>query len=99
MSDGTYAYDYNTADSASGDIKQVISSIETTLDEMDGDMNKLAGGWDSTEHDEYKTIHGRWNKGAHQARTVLAQVRASLDENSNSVVETRQRASNAIAGE
>ena len=99
MTDGTYAYDYNTADSASGDINQVISSIEATLNDMDSDMNKLAAGWDSTEHDEYKTVHTRWNKGAHQARTVLAQVRASLDENSNSVVETRQRASNAIAGE
>lgn len=99
MTDGTYAYDYNTADSASGDIKQVISAIETTLDDMDSDMNKLAAGWEATEHEEYKTVHNRWNQGAHQARTVLAQVRASLDENSNSVVETRQRASNAITGE
>lgn len=99
MSDGTYAYDYNTADAASGDIHQVISSIETTLDEMDGDMHKLAGGWEGTEHEEYRGVHGRWNQGAHQARVVLSQVRAALDENSNSVVETRVRASNAIAGE
>ena len=43
MSEGVYAYDSSTAENVSGDINQVISSIEATLDEMEGDMRKLSG--------------------------------------------------------
>ena len=100
MSEGVYAYDSSTSENVSGDINQVISSIEATLDEMEGDMRKLSGGsWEGGEQEQYAAIHGRWSKSAHQAREVLGQVRASLDENTQSVGETRQRVTQTLAGE
>ena len=44
---------------ASGDIKNVISEIEGTLTDMDGDMNKLGAAWEGSEQEEYQQIHGK----------------------------------------
>ncbi|MDO4686485.1 MAG: WXG100 family type VII secretion target [Corynebacterium sp.] len=98
MNDGIYAYDNSVADSVSGDIRQVIGEIEATLDGMESDLGKLAAGWEGGEHEQYQGIHGRWSNAAEQARGVLAEVQASLNENSQSVIETRGRVINALNG-
>lgn len=98
MNDGIYAYDNAVADTVAGDIRQVIGAIEATLDGMESDLGKLAAGWEGDEYDQYQGIHGRWANAAEQARTVLAEVQLSLDENSQSVVETRGRVVNALNG-
>lgn len=99
MSDGVYAYDSSVAENVSGDINQIASSIESTLGEMDGDMQKLMGSWEGGEQEQYQGIHGKWSSSADQARGVLNQVRAALDENTQSVGETRQRAAQSLQGE
>lgn len=99
MSDGVYAYDSSVAESVSGDINQVISSIESTLGEMEGDMSKLMSAWEGGEQEQYQGIHGKWSSAAEQARGVLSQVRSALDENTQSVGETRQRAAQSLQGE
>ena len=53
MSDGVYAYDNSTAETASGDINQVMMSIEGTLNDMDGELGKLSGGsWEGGEQEQ-----------------------------------------------
>ncbi len=100
MSDDTYAYDASVAETASGDIEQLASGIENTLSEMDGDMRKLAGGaWEGEEQEQYQGIHGKWSSSAEQARGVLNQVRAALDENTQGVAETRQNVAKSLQGD
>lgn len=94
-----YAYSNQDAEAVSNDINQIVSALEATLDEMDGEARKLGSVWEGSEQEEYQGFHGKWSQAAQQSRGVLAQVRASLDENTQSVAETRQRASQAIAGE
>ena len=78
-----FSYNNSDAENASGDIKNVISEIEGTLTDMDGDMNKLGAAWEGSEQEEYQQIHGKW----------------SSSENSSNVSEMRGRASNAISGQ
>ena len=47
-----FSYNNSDAENASGDIKNVISEIEGTLTDMDGDMNKLGAAWEGSEQEE-----------------------------------------------
>lgn len=95
---GVYAYDGSVAENVSSDLNGIMSAIESILSEMDGDMHSLGGSWEGEEQEQYQGVHQKWSGGANKARGVLAQVRASLDENSQSVAGTRQRVAGAIAG-
>ena len=78
MSDGVYAYNTSTAEATSGDINQVMMSMEGTLDQMDSELGKLSGGsWEGGEQEQYAAIHRKWSGNAQQAREVLGQVRAA----------------------
>ncbi|MFC2262220.1 MAG: WXG100 family type VII secretion target [Corynebacterium matruchotii] len=94
-----FSYNNSDAENASGDIKNVISEIEGTLTDMDGDMNKLGAAWEGSEQEEYQQIHGKWSSSAQNMRGILEQIRGALDENSSNVSEMRGRASNAISGQ
>ena len=59
-----FSYNNSDAENASGDIKNVISEIEGTLTDMDGDMNKLGAAWEGSEQEEYQQIHGKWSSSA-----------------------------------
>ena len=89
-----FSYNNSDAENASGDIKNVISEIEGTLTDMDGDMNKLGAAWEGSEQEEYQQIHGKWSSSAQNMRGILEQIRGALDENSSNVSEMRGRASN-----
>ena len=93
-----FSYNNSDAENASGDIKNVISEIEGTLTDMDGDMNKLGAAWEGSEQEEYQQIHGKWSS-AQKRRGIQEQIRGALDENSTNVSEMRGRASNAISGQ
>ncbi|RAV31521.1 WXG100 family type VII secretion target [Corynebacterium heidelbergense] len=91
-----YAYNNSTAESSSGDLNQVMNAIEATLNELDGDVKKLTGSWEGSEQEQYHGIQQKWSGNANHLKEILGQVRASLDENTQSVAETRSRVSNAL---
>lgn len=93
-----YAYDNSVADSSAQDINQIVSALESTLDEIQGDVSTLAGSWEGSEQEQYAGVQKKWAGAATQAKEVLAQVKATLEDNSQSVSETRSRVASAISG-
>ena len=94
-----YAYNNEHAQTAADDLNAVMTSIESTLSEMDSDMQKLAAGWEGSEQEAYRGVHGKWSSAAQNIKSILGQVRSALDENTSAVSETRSRVSQSIAGE
>ncbi|GAA1475505.1 WXG100 family type VII secretion target [Corynebacterium felinum] len=94
-----YAYDNSRAETAAQDLNSVMNQIESTLMEMDGDIQKLAASWDGSEQETYQGVHGKWSKAANNIKTILGQVRASLEENTQGVAETRGRVNSSLFGE
>jgi early secretory antigenic target protein ESAT-6 len=94
----TYAYDASVADSSAQDITQIVSAIESTLEELKADVSKLAGSWEGSEHEQYAGVQQKWASAATQAKDILAQVKSTLEENTQAVSETRSRVSSALSG-
>lgn len=93
-----YAYTHSDAENASENLNTVMSNIESTLSEMGTDLQKLSAGWEGSEQENYRGVHGKWSSAAENLRNILGEVRRTLDENTASVIETRNRASNSISG-
>lgn len=94
----TYAYDASVADSSAQDINQIVSALESTLEELKGDVSKLAGSWEGSEQERYSGVQQKWSAAAMQAKEILGQVKATLEENTQAVAETRSRVSSALTG-
>lgn len=94
----TYAYDASVADSSAQDINQIVSAIESTLEELKGDVSKLTGSWEGSEQEQYSGVSQKWSSAATQAKEILGQVKATLEENTQAVSETRSRVSSALTG-
>ena len=93
-----YAYNNADAEAASGDLTSVMSQIEATLSEMDSDIRKLGASWEGSEQQEYAQVHGKWSAAADNLKGILGQIRSALDDNSQSVAETRNKVTTTIAG-
>lgn len=94
-----YAYDNASAEAAAEELHAVMGAIESTLSEMESDVSKLAAGWDGSEQELYRGVHGKWSAAAENIKGILGQVRASLDENTQAVSETRSRVSGSLSGQ
>lgn len=94
-----YAYNNEHAQAAADDLNNVMNSIENTLSEMESDMQKLAAGWEGSEQEAYRGVHGKWSSAAQNLKSILGQVRSALDENTSAVSEMRSRVSQSIAGQ
>ncbi|WP_257160778.1 WXG100 family type VII secretion target [Corynebacterium cystitidis] len=94
-----YSYKRSVAESASEELNSVMNAIESTLSEMDSDIQKLAGDWEGSEQETYRGIHGKWSSAANNLKSILGQIRGALDENTAAVSETRGRVASSLAGE
>ncbi|MDO4632068.1 MAG: WXG100 family type VII secretion target [Corynebacterium sp.] len=98
MTVSVFAYNNSDADASSDEIKAVVGGLESTLSEMDGDVQKLSSAWEGREQEQYQRIYHRWSSAAENMRNILEQIQCSLDENTASVCEMRSHASRAISG-
>lgn len=94
-----YAYNRQDAEQAADDLNSVMDGIESTLSEMESDIQKLSAGWEGSEQETYRGVHGKWTSAAQNIKSILGQVRSALDENTSAVTETRSRASQSLVGE
>lgn len=94
-----YAYNRQDAEQTADDLNSVMDGIESTLSEMESDIQKLSAGWEGSEQETYRGVHGKWTSAAQNIKSILGQVRSALDENTSAVTETRSRASQSLVGE
>ncbi|WP_342318500.1 WXG100 family type VII secretion target [Corynebacterium mayonis] len=94
-----YSYTRSDAEAAGSDLNSVMNAIESTLSEMDSDIQKLAAGWEGSEQETYRGIHGKWSSAAQNMKSILGQIRSALEENTAAVAETRGRVTGSLAGQ
>ncbi|WP_423897838.1 WXG100 family type VII secretion target [Corynebacterium matruchotii] len=93
-----YAYDSAHAEETISDLNRIMSSIEGTLTEMNGDMRSLKASWEGSEQEEYEQVHHKWSSSAQNIRCILGQMREALAENTHDVAEMRNRVVSNLSG-
>ncbi len=84
MSD-VYSYDSAVARDAEGGLAGTISSLEASLGDLTGFVNRVTANWEGDEQVIYKGIQTKWDGAADQIRQILAQIKVSLGQTTESV--------------
>lgn len=97
MSQSIQSYDDSVAQSAHGEVQQVISGLEGSLDELGGFVNSVKSAWDGDEMDQYASVQANWDKCASSVKQILQQVHQALGSNNESVTAMRGKVKGTLS--
>ena len=68
MANDVFSYDEATAGTAFGNLGSVSSGLQSSLDDLNGFVNRVRANWEGDEMDLYDSIQQRWNSASVTAR-------------------------------
>ncbi|MGA8112387.1 MAG: WXG100 family type VII secretion target [Actinocatenispora sp.] len=95
---GKLLYNHTTIQGACGDIDTFVNSMNTTLDDVEKDFNRLRSNWDSDSARQFDACKKRWNDGARNIASTLLKLKLALSGASDRMNSADQRAKNLFPG-
>jgi WXG100 family type VII secretion target len=98
MANDVFSYDEATAGTAFGNLGSVSSGLQSSLDDLNGFVNRVRANWEGDEMDLYDGIQQRWNSASVTVSGILRSVQQALGDTTASVQEMRGRVRGALQG-
>ncbi|WP_062441122.1 WXG100 family type VII secretion target [Herbidospora daliensis] len=95
MSD-KYSYDSAVAREAEANLAATMSALENNLAELGGFVAGVTANWEGDEQELYRGVQNQWDNAAAQIAGILAQVKTSLGQTTESVETMRGRVRGAL---
>lgn len=70
---------YGSLSTASGDLNAGATAIQSTLDNMDAELQQLRSNWEGDAQEAYLIAKQQWTEGMTGMRDVLAQISTLVD--------------------
>lgn len=96
MATDIYSYDSAVARDAEGGLGSTISALEASLADLGGFVNQVTQNWEGDEQVLYKGIQTKWDGASDQIKQILAQIKTSLGQTTESVDTMRGKVSSAL---
>ncbi|MGL4177391.1 MAG: WXG100 family type VII secretion target [Dermatophilaceae bacterium] len=93
-----YSYDSGVARDAEASLGSTAASLEATLADLSGFVNRVCANWEGDEQVVYRGIQLKWDAAAEEVRGILTQIKAGLGENTASVDSMRSRVRSTLQG-
>ncbi len=91
LGDGTIRVNHAALDQASVDLARQVRQIDARLDQLEGELAPLRGGWTGEARESYDTAKRQWDAAMHDMRTVLDDAGRAVSQ-SNAEYAARDRA-------
>ncbi len=76
-SDDAYAVDLDELDSVIGDLERLERELESTTNDLEGQMVTLHGTWEGEAAVAQREAHREWEAGMEAMREALAEMRSA----------------------
>ena len=96
MAQDVYSYDSAVARDAEGGLQSTISALEASLADLGGYVNQVSSNWEGDEQVVYKGIQTKWDGASDQIKQILAQIKTSLGQTTESVDTMRGKVSQTL---
>jgi WXG100 family type VII secretion target len=80
MTDGTYTLTFSGFDTAIEDARRLAATFQTTLEEMNSNLNNSLATWTGPAQDEYKATYTQVYNAALQMPSALAAVQQTMSQ-------------------
>lgn len=92
------SYDTGVSSQVESDISLITSRLESLMNERNTQvMNALSEFQMDGADQEYQQVETRWKNASAEVRNIIALVRQTLEENSQTAVSTQNKTRSAIA--
>ncbi|GGO89359.1 pore-forming ESAT-6 family protein [Wenjunlia tyrosinilytica] len=91
------SYDTAASSEVQGSLQSVVGQLERVLAERDRAVKAAMADFQADGvSDEYHAKEQRWNRAAHEVRTIIHLVRSTLEKNDGTAQHTLSRAKAAV---
>ena len=94
MDNGLLLVNFNSLTNASGAIGKALKELQSRLDELKSDGDRLAASWDGKAQQAYYARQRKWEDAAADLAVILHQIQGAVDESKNDFHDTERRATN-----
>ena len=81
---------YGSLSTASSDLNSGATAIQSTLDNMDAELQQLRSNWEGDAQEAYLVAKQQWTEGMDDMRQVLLQISQLVDQANQSYSSTDQ---------
>lgn len=93
------SYDSGASQEVQGTLGTVISQLEGLITRRDGDVKHAMAEFQADGvSDQYHGKEVRWNSAAHEVRSIITLLKATMRENDGTAQSTLSRARGAVEG-
>lgn len=91
---GDILVNFQTIQSASSEVRQTASRIQSQLDELKAGVQRIASSWQGSAQEGYQARQAQWDAKAADLQQVLGQIATALDNAAQSYQQTEQQNAN-----
>ena len=94
MDNGLLLVNFNSLSTATGNIQKAVKELNSRLDELKIDGDRLAESWDGVAKASYYERQRKWEAAATELTGILHQIQIAVGDSKAQYQDTERRATN-----
>ncbi|MBU2667686.1 WXG100 family type VII secretion target [Actinoplanes bogorensis] len=90
--DGVLLVNFGALQQAGVDIQKAVSSLQSQLDQLERDSQRLVNSWDGEAQQAYYARQEIWRKSAADLTNILQNIKGAVDQSVDDYVRTEKQA-------
>ena len=90
MSDGHLLVQFGALQAASGNISKAVSTLNSTLSDLESAAGPLVNTWDGEAKEAYAQRQAQWRSAAQDINEILARIKSALDQSAEEYAATER---------
>ena len=92
MNDGVLLVNFGSLQNASADIQKALNELQSQLDTLDREGNKLIGTWHGEARAAYYARQAKWTAASKDLSEILRNIKIAVDESASDYQNTERKA-------
>jgi early secretory antigenic target protein ESAT-6 len=90
--DGMLLVNFGALQQAAADINKAINTMQSQLDQLEGDAKPLVATWNGDAQDAYAQRQAKWRAASQDLHNILQSIKGAVEQSTEDYVNTERSA-------
>jgi|SRR4051812_32782805 early secretory antigenic target protein ESAT-6 len=90
--DGMLLVNFGALQQAAADIHKAITTMQSQLEQLEGDAKPLVATWNGAAQDAYAQRQAKWRAASQDLHNILQNIRGAVEQSTEDYVNTERQA-------
>jgi early secretory antigenic target protein ESAT-6 len=90
--DGMLLVNFGALQQAGSDIQKAINTLQSQLDQLEGDARPLVATWNGAAQEAYAQRQAKWRAASADLHNILQNIKGAVDQSTEDYVNTEHQA-------